>query len=362
MRTDNAVYSNLAIPPGEYLEEVLGELGMTKEELARRMDRPASKLSHIFKGRKAITADTALQLEKVIGVPAPIWTGLEAEYRLALARQEEIRRNQQVKDEIPLLTPFCYASLVRLGAVEKKEKRIDRVIELQKFFGVTSLRNVTEIRPYQAAFRSGKGGREVPAPEAQAAWLRLGELRARQIPCKSFDSVALRDSLPQLRSMTRLQLREFLNPLRETLAAAGVAAVICPHFPKTHAHGATFWLKSDRAVLMLSNRYRWADIFWFSLFHEIAHLLLHGRSVILEYGAEDERESEANRFAADHLIPQTEYRQFVKQGAFRLAKILSFAHRTGIHPGIAVGRLQHDGYLKAHGGNSLRMRYDIAAQ
>jgi HTH-type transcriptional regulator/antitoxin HigA len=362
MRTDNAVYSNLAIPPGEYLEEVLGELGMTKEELARRMDRPASKLSHIFKGRKAITADTALQLEKVIGVPAHIWTGLEAEYRLTLARHEEIRRNQQVKDEIPLLTSFCYASLVRLGAVEKKDKRIDRVIELQKFFGVTSLKNVIGMRPYQAAFRSGKGGREVPAPEAQAAWLRLGELRARQMVCKSFDSVALRDSLPQLRSMTRLQPQEFLNPLRETLAAAGVAAVICPHFPKTQAHGATFWLKSDRAVLMLSSRYRWADIFWFSLFHEIAHLLLHGQSVILEYGAEDERESEANRFAADHLIPQAEYRRFVKQGAFSLANILSFAHRTGIHPGIAVGRLQHDGYLKANRGNSLRMRYDIAAQ
>jgi HTH-type transcriptional regulator/antitoxin HigA len=162
--------------------------------------------------------------------------------------------------------------------------------------------------------------------------------------------------------MTRLQPQEFLNPLRETLAAAGVAAVICPHFPKTQAHGATFWLKSDRAVLMLSSRYRWADIFWFSLFHEIAHLLLHGQSVILEYGAEDERESEANRFAADHLIPQAEYRRFVKQGAFSLANILSFAHRTGIHPGIAVGRLQHDGYLKANRGNSLRMRYDIAAQ
>lgn len=89
MATNGAVHSDLAIPPGEYLEEVIRGLGMTKDELARRMDRPASKVSPIFKGEKAITPETALQLEKVVGVPAHIWTGLEAEYRLTLARQEK---------------------------------------------------------------------------------------------------------------------------------------------------------------------------------------------------------------------------------------------------------------------------------
>lgn len=87
MAIEPGIQSDLPIPPGEYLEEVLGELGMSKDELARRMNRPVPKLSSIFKGGKAITADTALQLEKVVGVPAHIWTGLEAEYRLRLARQ-----------------------------------------------------------------------------------------------------------------------------------------------------------------------------------------------------------------------------------------------------------------------------------
>ncbi len=87
--TNAGIRSDLAIPPGEYLEEVSRELGRTKGELARRMDRPASKLSPIFKGPKAITPETALQLEKVVGVPAHIWTGLEAEYLLTLTRQEK---------------------------------------------------------------------------------------------------------------------------------------------------------------------------------------------------------------------------------------------------------------------------------
>ena len=102
MRTEKTVNSNLPIPPGEYLEEVLEELGMSKLGLAKRMGRPASKLSLIFRGKKAITPETALQLEKVVRVPAHIWMGLEAEYRLTLAREKEEREMAKLKEETGL--------------------------------------------------------------------------------------------------------------------------------------------------------------------------------------------------------------------------------------------------------------------
>lgn len=88
MATKKDLHSDLAIPPGEYLEEVIADLGMSKTDLARRIDRPACKLSAIFKGTKAITPDTALRLEKVVKIPAHIWVGLESEYRLTLARNK----------------------------------------------------------------------------------------------------------------------------------------------------------------------------------------------------------------------------------------------------------------------------------
>ena len=172
MMTDTVVHSDLAIPPGEYLEEVIAELGMTKEELARRMNRPASKLSAIFKGQKTITADTALQLEKVVDVPAHIWTGLEAEYRLTLARQQEAKDRDRLEEEAPLVKHFCYPALVKLGAVPKCAKGTDKVLALQKFFGVTSLRNVKTIRRYEAAFRRGRTAKGKSSPECVAAWLR----------------------------------------------------------------------------------------------------------------------------------------------------------------------------------------------
>ncbi len=80
--------TDAAIPPGEFLQEHIDDLGISQAELARRLRRPRQVVNEIVRGRKAITADTALDLEAVLGTPAHIWLGLEQEYRLALARRE----------------------------------------------------------------------------------------------------------------------------------------------------------------------------------------------------------------------------------------------------------------------------------
>jgi len=361
MATDNAVHSNLAIPPGEYLEEVLGELGMAKSELARRMSRPATKLSAIFRGTKAITPDTALQLEKVVGVPAHIWTGLEAEYRLTLARQEEKQHRERLRSEARLVTAYCYSELVEAGEVMKRTKPTDKVLELQKFFGVTTLESVPSLRRYEAFFRSASWGKGQRTPEAVAAWLRLGERRAQAMRSAAFDRTRLTSAIQGVRPMTLQRPGEFVEPLRGRLAECGVALVVCPHFPKARAHGATFWLGSDTAVLMITIRGKWADIFWFSLLHEIGHLLKHGReAVILEDDAKSDWEKEADTFAADTLIPPRDYESFVRRGLFYRRDIEAFARKIGIHSGIVVGRLQRENRIRRNWHNALRVRFDWA--
>ncbi|MFQ5822097.1 MAG: HigA family addiction module antitoxin [Candidatus Heimdallarchaeota archaeon] len=353
-------HSDLAIPPGEYLEEVIAELGMTKNELARRMNRPAPKLSAIFTGDKAITPDTALQLEKVVGVPAHIWTGLEAEYRLTLARNQEVQEMQRLHDERNLVSKFCYVELVKLGFVAKKTKPTEKVQELQHFFGVTSLKNISALKRYQVAFRQGQGKR---SPEAIAAWLRIGELQGQKAESAPFSKHALEKTLPTLRSMTREVPEEFEIKLHQILLDAGVVLVLCPHLPTTYAHGATFWLGQNKAVLMLTIRGSWADIFWFSLFHEIGHLLLHGKQMVFLEGDDretelDKPEQEADQFAADILIPPDDYEAFLQAGSFYPQNIEDFASYLEIDPGIVVGRLQHDGYLENSWHNRLRSRYE----
>ena len=358
MTTEINIVSNLPIPPGEYLEEVLEELGMSKSEMATRMGRPLSKLSAVFKGTKAITPDTALQLERVVGVPAHIWTGLETDYRLAQARQREELRAEQCREETPLVTLFCYNELKKLNLVPVFTRAVDKVKALQDFFGVMSLHQVLELPRYRVAFRHKARSESERSQEAVSAWLRVGETEARKAECAPFDSTNLESALDDMRAMTRKDPAQFSVPLKKTLAQAGVALVACPHFPKTKAHGATFFLTPEKAVLMVTLRYRWADIFWFSLFHEIGHILLHGtKAVILEGSEKTLKEEEADQFAKNCLIAPEQWDAFVGAGRFDPQSIRGFAKEVGVASGIVVGRLQHEGHLEQHQGNELRKCY-----
>jgi len=363
MMIDQEIHSDLAIPPGEYLEEVLVELGMTKDELARRMDRPAPKLSAIFKGRKAITPETALRLEKVVGVPAHIWTGLESEYRLSLARIQEKQELEQLKSEKPLVTRYRYSELVKMGVLEKFTRPIDKVLALQHFFGVTSLKAIPGLKRYQAAFRTGKRVPKGSRPEAIASWLRMGERAAAQIHCAPFNPNTLDKAVASIRKMTCQTPEQFQESLHKILAASGVALVLCPHMPSSGIHGATFWMGSDKAVVMMTIRYKWADIFWLSLFHELGHVLLHGRSAVVLEGDNgdaqpNKREDQANKYAADTLIPAKIYKDFISNDSHYPEDIKAVADRIGIAPGIVVGRLQNDGLLKPSWHNDLRERFE----
>jgi HTH-type transcriptional regulator/antitoxin HigA len=362
MTTETSIHSDLAIPPGEYLEEVVEELGMTKDELARRMSRPASKLSPIFKGEKAITPDTALQLETVVGVPAHIWLGLESEYRLTLARQQSEIELERMRDESKLVGDYCYAQLVKAGVLAKRTKPLEKVRELRQFFGVASLRAIPNVRRYQVAFRQGTSKSQRRSPEAIAAWLRLAEHQALKSDAAVFNKSRLLTALTSIRAMTTLEPDVFVPQLTAVLADAGVIFVLLPHFPGTGVHGATFRSGRDRAVLAMTIRGAWADIFWFSLFHELGHLLLHDkREVIIESDEIDPlgraREAEADAFARDALISQQDYERFVRRNDVMSPAIRAFAAAIGLAPGIVVGRLQHEAHLKHEWGNDLRVRY-----
>jgi len=357
MMTDSALHSDLAVPPGEFLLEVAGDLGISQADLARRMGRPPQAINEIIKGEKMITPETALQLEQVLAVPAHIWTGLEAEYQLVKARQHDTKTLEQ---EVGMLNRFPYRQMAGFAWVAKTRDTIRRVQELRRFFGVASLHSLEGVKAYHPAFRQAV--KSESSPEALAAWLRAGESAARRIDTRPYDEKGLRATLADLRSFSNLTPEDFLPRLRQTLAQCGVSFVLHPHLPKTYVNGATFWLASDKAVLMLSNRGSWADMFWFSLFHEIGHILLHDRRhTFLEDTADDpqwkKQEREADEFAHDTLIPPARYERFVARGKFTAAAIRAFAQSLDIAPGIVVGRLQHDKTLAPHQQHGLRVRY-----
>jgi len=361
MTTEKIIHSDLAIPPGEYLAEVLESRGISQAEIGRRMGRPAQAINEIIKGEKAITADTALQLERALDVPAHIWTGLESQYQLVLSRQDE---EKQLKQDFPLLNQIPYADLARMGFIISVKGSLEKVRVLQHFFGVSSLGNLPNVKAYSPAFRCSQ--KKQASPYALATWLKCGEMRGREMATKPYARESLKSKLAVIRGLSVKPPHEFEPKLKQFLADCGVALVMLPHLSKTYANGATFWISPEKAVLLMSIRESWADIFWFSLFHNLAHILLHDkRMTFIEAGDAKpefkEQEQEANRFAADHLIPPEAYAE-LRNSAFSNPQVIqALAEKVEIHAGIIVGRLQYDKLIPQNSVlNKLRIRFTWA--
>jgi HTH-type transcriptional regulator/antitoxin HigA len=347
METNNYI-SDLAIHPGELLEEALVELGMSQAELANRMGRPKQMINEIVKGKKSITSTTALELEDVLGIPSHIWLGLESEYQIVLARAQE---RKQMEEESRLISHFPYAELAKYGLVKTTRKAIEKVEELKRFFGVARLAQISQVKAYQPAFRVSD--HKSVSHEAIASWIQAGRIRAAEIKTAPFDKKRLKASLLEIRdAMSMEDVNHAIEKIREMLASCGVAFVLLPHFKKTKVNGATFWIDDrNKAVIVMSLKGGYSDMFWFSLFHEIGHILLHDkREVFLEDGYSDtaleQQEEEANRFARDFLIPPDRFEQFTDKGDFSPQAAEMFAEDLGIKPSIVIGRLMHDGWVK----------------
>lgn len=353
-------WPDVAIPPGEILADTLEAKRISQAELAKRTGRPVQALNEIVKGKKEITPETAMELERVLGTPAYIWLNLERDYRYNKARLADLTR---LGEQVGEARAYPYAEMARLGWVKHTADPLERVRELLRFFSVARLSAVPLTQP--VAYR--KSRRRDASPQALAAWLRKGELEAAEVKTQPFDKRKLRDALPRLREMTQWPPAKFHQPLRDLCANCGVALAFVPHLPGTHANGAVRWLRDDRVLVQLSVLRRYDDIFWFSLFHEVAHPLLHGRKQVFVEVAPGEREQEevrkeeeADRFATDALLSPAEFRRLAAAGPrFSSAQLVQFAGRVGVAPSILVGRLHHEGLLPRTHLNGLRGRVVI---
>lgn len=182
---------------------------------------------------------------------------------------------------------------------------------------------------------------------ALAAWLRAGQLEAKDVACQPFDSERFLGILPDIRKLTITDPDVFVTKVRELCSATGVAVIFVRELPKLPVNGVTYWPSTNKAIIQLTLRYKADDQLWFSFFHEAAHILKHGKRDFYEEFSDDTEgwEQEANAFAADLLIPADAFKYFASRRIFDEHTIQVFANSVGIAPGIVVGRLQHEGLL-----------------
>ncbi len=350
-KNQNQFVPDYAVPPGETLFETIEALGMSQAELAERTGRPKKTINEIIKGKAAITAETALQFETVLGVPASFWNNLERNYQETLARINETKKLQK---QINWLKKIPISHLVKKGWLRHNADKVQQLKDALNFFGVASPEqwNARWLGP-QVSFRKSRVFQSDPG--AVASWLRRGEQLAHGILCKSFDPTRFRNALAKIRTLTAQPPEVFQQEVVNLCAEAGVAVVFVPEIPGIRACGATWWANPTKAVIQLSLRYKRDDQLWFSFFHEAGHILLHGKKErFIEDNKKDTKEKEADEFASEFLIPSRDFQRFVSTHRFSRVEISSFARSQGIAPGIVVGRLQHDDYLPHSHLNDLK--------
>ena len=355
----NEYSPDLVSHPVATLQEVLEDRGITQADLAERMGRPKKTINELVMGKAAFTPETALQLERVLGVPASFWNNLETNYRAHLAAERdrtELEAHGQWLQSLPL------TQMINLGWIKRFSERTTQVQELLQFFGVASKEQWTKVYAEpQAAFR--RSAKFETDAKSLACWLRKGAIEAQRLSCAEYDRTRFRSALSDARRLSREPIGSAIPTLVQLFAQSGVALVLVPQLKKLPVSGATQWVSTSCALIQLSFRYKTDDHFWFTLFHEAGHILLHGkRLVFLEGDSHDgDEEHEANKFAADMLIPATAYRKLRVAKRFSKPNLEHFAQQIGIAPGIVVGRLQHDGALPHTHCNDLKESYDWEA-
>ncbi len=351
----NQYSPDYAVPPGWVLQEWLEVEEISQAEFARRCGRSPKLISEIISGKAPLEPATALEIEKVLGVDAGVWLGIESAYRLREARLTEAKNAGSAAD---WLKSFPVSDLVKRGCFLPPESNPDAVSKLLTFFRVGSIgawrsRYCLENVAYRhsPSFKSSEA--------ALATWHRLGEIEADRQECTEYSKSRFRHATQCIRQLTPLPIEEALPQAMQFCNEAGVALAVVQPLPRVALSGAAWWISPTKAVIQLTARHKTDDHLWFSFFHEAAHILLHSKkSVFVDEpnGNGNEQETEANEWARDLLVPGKDWEKFVSSSPRSARSVTKFAEQQGIAPGIVVGMLQHEGRLPWRNLNGLKVK------
>jgi len=324
-------------PPGEFLNDELEARGWTQTTLAEIMGRPTRLINEIVAGKKSITPETAVQLGDALGTSAELWMNLESQYQLSKVAPTDgvIARRAKLYERFPI------REMVKQGWLEAS--KVVEILEqqLREFF---SLENLDDDIVFSHAARKSEAAS--PANMLQMAWLFRARTIASELELAPYSASALETALPRLAALRSAP--EETRHVARILADCGVRFVIVEPIPGSKIDGACFWLDNG-PVIALTLRLDRIDNFWFVLRHEIEHVLRgHGLDAfILDQDLEgttpsSDEERVANQAGQSFCVPEADMVDFMNRvGPFYSEqRVVLFAQRLGIHPGLVVGQLQ----------------------
>lgn len=359
------------IHPGDFLEEELESKGLKQSDLAKRTGLTNKTINTIIKGSASISPDTAVALETVLGKPAVYWLNLEAIYQVKKVNEAQ---EKLLLEDIYVLDIIDIKSMISKGWANKCDSKIEQLKELLSFFGVASVKQINSVwSKLEVNYRMSQAYQRNHLNIM--AWLRRGELLAQEIECEPYNSKKFKNALHECRGFTNYSFEECSEKVKDVCAKAGVAVVFVPEIENIATSGAAHWLSKDKALIQLSLRGKSDDKFWFNFYHEAGHILLHGRKdqFIDNEGAfsstDDDNfvtpdrkliEAEADDFSSSMLISKKSFSEFIMRRDFKKTSIMAFSEQEDIAPGIIVGQLQNNEFIRwGTPLNKLKKKYEF---
>lgn len=325
--------------PGRILASELRTRHLSQSDFAARTGLSAKHVNQILKGTASLSADSAITVERVLGLPAYFWMGVDLRWQEHRSRQ---RQHLELGRYASWAARFPVRELTDRGYIQDSASSEGVVADLLAAFRVADPAAFERVwlAPMPGGFRRAQ--KFTVDEYATATWLLIAERQTESNDLPGFSVAGLRRALPALRALTGWPIVDGFLKARRLLASCGVGLTFVKELPGSRITGATWWPALHRPVIALSERHQRTDIFWFALFHEIAHLLLHARrEVFLEFKGNDDadgRETEASHFAAEELIPSTADERIV---SVPVSELPVLADALGVGVGIVAGRRAH---------------------
>lgn len=349
---------DLIIHPGETIADVLEDRGITQAELASRAGVSPAYVSNVIAGKKGISANFAMGLEYALGVPKSFWLNLQANYEAELLEineeqtitEEERRAREDLKDVVKYLR--------QRGMMPVREKKDDSILSLRKVLQISNIANLNEMIP-AGAFRMAANA--AVNQNVLGAWIRLCQLSGSDKTITArFHKKYTNNLIDEIKGVMCQEDTNIQRDLKTVMEKYGIDFSVVRNFRGAPVQGYISQKNDGIYQMVLTIRGAFADIFWFSLFHEIGHIVngdIGKNFKFIDDGSDCDKEAAADLFASTMLLSPESYKRFIQRNDFSIEAICRYADSQNVMPYIVIGRLQKEEYLDYREYSNYKLRY-----
>jgi addiction module HigA family antidote len=327
----------VAFHPGYYIKEIVEESELTQEDFAKRLDTTPKNLSLLIRGEQSLSIDISMKLSRMLGTSVNYWLNLQNSYDAMIA---EFKSEEELVNERKIFEYLDYKYFRdNYNLPDLPRKKDEQIKAVREFLNISTL-TVLAKRDMSVSFRSSTKDINQANTVKANTMVQIATNKALKIDAPKYNKKKFEKSVEYALTLTKNH-DEFYPLIKESFLEAGVKFIILPNISGSKTNGATKKL-GDNIMLMVNDRRLNADSFWFTLFHEIGHIINGDYGISFENETGNQEEV-ADKYAEDRLIPPDEYKEFLNRKKYDLQSIKIFANQIERDPGIVLGRLQNDG-------------------